>query len=86
MDIENYLKDMIVAIRRRSVVSDAQVDFVFDQSLQLGDKQIGLDSMDLAEIVARIQKDFGITLFEGENVVNTWGDVIQLLDGRKLIP
>ncbi len=83
MDAENYLKDMIVAIRRRVVESDAEADFEFDRSLALGDESIGLDSMDLAEVVARIQKDYGITLFEDGYDVRTWGDVIDVLAGQK---
>jgi acyl carrier protein len=83
MDAENYLKDMIVAIRRRAVESDAEADFEFDRALALGDESIGLDSMDLAEVVARIQKDYGITLFEDGYEVRTWGDVIDVLDRQK---
>ena len=82
MNPEIYLKNLIVSIRRRAVDSDEKADFEFDQSLLLGDASIGLDSMDLAEIVARIQKDFGVTLFEGDNVVSSWGDIISLLNGR----
>ena len=83
MDIEKYLKDMIVAIRRRAVESDAEADFEFDRALALGNDYIGMDSMDLAEVVARIQKDFRITLFEDGYEVRTWGDVIDVLESQK---
>ena len=38
--------------------------------------------MDLAEIVAHVQRDFGVTLFEGDNVPQIWSDVVRIIESN----
>ena len=43
---------------------------------------LGLDSMDMAEVVATIQRDYGVMLFEGNNNPKTWDDVVRIIGGN----
>lgn len=46
-------------------------------SMHLRD-DIGFDSLDLAELTVRIEAEYNIDVFE-ENIVNTVGEIIELL-------
>ena len=48
-----------------------------NSSMNLRD-DIGFDSLDLAELTVRIEAEYNIDVFE-ENIVNTVGEIIDLL-------
>ena len=43
---------------------------------------LGIDSLDLAEIVAFIEKEFGVSPFDGTSVPKTWDDLMQTINNR----
>ena len=43
---------------------------------------IGLDSLDLAELTVRIEAEYDIDVFE-DGVVNTVGEILEKLNGKK---
>jgi len=47
-------------------------------SMHLRD-DIGLDSLDLAELTVRIESEFGIDIFEN-GIINTVGEIIKILE------
>ncbi|GCD78811.1 acyl carrier protein [Schleiferia thermophila] len=43
---------------------------------------LGLDSLDLAELTVRIESEYGIDIFE-EGIVNTVGEIVNKLNALK---
>jgi acyl carrier protein len=51
-----------------------------DSSLRLLDPVLGLDSLDLAEIMVAVEKECGVSPFEAATPPRTWSDIIDLVD------
>jgi len=51
-------------------------------NLKLRD-DLGLDSLDLAELTVRIENQFGIDIFEN-GIVNTIGEIINILEKKNV--
>lgn len=75
---KRYLEDLVIRIHRRN----SGLERVLDLSEPILSGKYQVDSMDLAEIVATIQKDFGLTLFEDNKFPRVWGDVVEILDSH----
>ncbi|MFO1496827.1 MAG: acyl carrier protein [Verrucomicrobiota bacterium] len=52
---------------------------ILDWNWRLLDAALGLDSLDLAEVVAGIERRFGISLFDQPSPPHTWEDVKRLV-------
>ena len=42
-----------------------------------------LDSLDLAEVVVRVEKEFGVKPFDGERPPRTWMELLEVVEGLK---
>jgi acyl carrier protein len=74
--IERSLQELILAIHRRNGGELKHVDF----SLRLLHPDLRLDSLDLAEIMAAIEKQFGKSPFEAAEAPKTWQDIVLFLE------
>lgn len=70
------IAELVLGIHRRNGGQLPSLDF----SLPLLDRSLGLDSLDLAEIMAAVEKEFGQSPFDSGEPPRTWGDVVDLLD------
>jgi acyl carrier protein len=50
-----------------------------DFQSSLNDARWQVDSMDLAEIVARIHRDFGVLVFEQSIQPVNWADIVRII-------
>lgn len=48
---------------------------------KLLDPDLGLDSLDLAEVMAALEREFGVSPFE-HGAPRTWGEVIEAIEKR----
>jgi acyl carrier protein len=79
--IEKFLQDLILTIHRRNGGRLESVDFSF----RLLDPGLLLDSLDLAEIMAAIEKQYGRSPFDSPEAPRTWADIGRFL-GRIEVP
>ena len=71
----SYIENLILRIHKRNGGSLNSLNY----DLELTHPTLGLDSMDMAEVVATIQRDYGVMLFEGNNNPKTWNEVIDII-------
>jgi acyl carrier protein len=79
--IRSRLSSLVLGVHRRNGGTLPHLDF----AARLLDPTLLLDSLDLAEVMAAIQKDFGVSPFEG-SPPRTWNDVATTIEnscGRK---
>ena len=69
--IETDIEALVMAIHRRNGGLRKRLN----PGLRLLDPALGLDSLDLAEIVVAIEKQFGISPFNVAEPPRTWGDL-----------
>ena len=74
----SYIENLILRIHKRNGGSLNSLNY----DLELMHPTLGLDSMDMAEVVATIQRDYGVMLFEGNNNPKTWDDVVRIIGGN----
>lgn len=73
--IERDVMSRVFGVHRRN--GGAVVERGLD--LAIADPRLKLDSLDLAEIVASLEKQYQIPIFEQPTTVRTWMDVCWLL-------
>lgn len=66
---------MVLVVHRRNGGARQSLDF----SMRLLDPELRLDSLDLAEIMAVVERRFGRTPFDGAVPPSTWGEVVASL-------
>ena len=71
------ISGLVLGIHHRNGGGLAAVDF----SLPLLDPVLRLDSLDLAEIMAAIERECGVSPFE-RGAPRTWAEVVRLVGGR----
>jgi len=69
------LADMVLAVHRRNGGSLDALDF----SLRLLDPTLKLDSLDLAEIMVAVEREFGVSPFDAPSPPQTWGELRSLI-------
>jgi hypothetical protein len=67
----SQLEELVLSVHRRN----GGTLLALDWSWRLLEAELGLDSLDLAEIVAAIEKHHHVFLFDAEIPPRTWGDV-----------
>ncbi|MHB8524395.1 MAG: phosphopantetheine-binding protein [Limisphaerales bacterium] len=63
---------MVLRVHRRNGGRLAHLN----SALRLLDPTLGLDSLDLAEIMVAIEKEFGVSPFDSPSPPRTWADVV----------
>lgn len=76
MSHQERISELVLALHRRN---GGQLQSV-DLSLPLLHPALALDSLDLAEIMAAIEKEFGASPFDSPQPPRTWRDVADFLD------
>ena len=72
--MENYLEQLIMDILKKNGNS-RKIDLSENTMLR---EDLGLDSIDMAEMTVRIENDYNIDIFE-DGVVNTIGEILDKL-------
>jgi acyl carrier protein len=74
-ELSAHIENIVLGIHRRNRGSLARLDF----NLPLLAPVLGLDSLDLAEIVVEIERRFGVSPLEGPRPPRTWLELQQRL-------
>ena len=72
LTIERQIEQMVLTVHRRNGGTLAALDGQW----RLLDKRLALDSLDLAEIMVAIERQFGVSPFEAPQPPRTWKEVI----------
>ena len=80
-DSEREISSLVLAVHRRNQGRLIALDLRW----RLLEPALGLDSLDLAEIVAAIERRFAVSLFDAGQAPATWADVARAVgtSGRK---
>lgn len=79
---KEHLEKLVLGIHRRNGGSLS----ILDLNCRLQDPALGLDSLDLAEIMAAIERDFGWSPFESNPPPRTWSEVVVGIQSRPIKP
>ena len=71
------IEDLVLSIHRRNGGTMASLDW----NLALMAPELDIDSMDLAEIIAHLEKGFRFNPFDAPEPPRTWADMRDLLLG-----
>jgi acyl carrier protein len=74
-DLSAHIENIVLGIHRRNRGSLTKLDF----NLPLLAPVLGLDSLDLAEIVVEIERRFGVFPLESPRPPRTWHELQRLL-------
>lgn len=80
-DIEDYIQSLVVELHQRQGGGEGQPELDFQS--HLNDERWRVDSMDLAEIVARIHRDFGVLVFEQASTPVYWADIVRIITDHR---
>lgn len=69
------LERLVLTVHRRNGGTRTSLDF----DTELLGPEFGLDSLDLAEIMAEVERRFGVSPFEAAEPPRVWQDVIKLV-------
>lgn len=75
--VRSRLSALVLGVHRRN--GGSQSVLRFDQRLL--DPALILDSLDLAEIMAAVEREFGVSPFEG-TAPRTWGEVAEVVEAQ----
>ncbi len=70
-DPDHFIESLVLSIHRRNGGSLTRLDF----KMRLMDPLLELDSLDLAEIMAGIEKAFGRSPFDAPRPPRTWDEL-----------
>jgi acyl carrier protein len=73
-----FIQELILSIHRRN---GGQLQAV-NLDLRLLDPSLQIDSLDLAEIMAAIERQFGKSPFDAPEPPRTWRDILLFLNGQ----
>jgi len=77
--IDPGLERMVLAVHRRNGGTLENVD----ARLRLLDPKLKIDSLDLAEIMVAIEREYGASPFDAAPPPRTWGDMSEWVVGRR---
>lgn len=77
-EIANRLETLVLTVHRRNGGDRLRLDF----EARLLAPELRLDSLDLAEVMVAIEREFGVVPFEATPVPRTWRDVLELVAPR----
>lgn len=70
------LAALVLAVHRRNGGQLEQLDF----GSRLQAPELRLDSLDLAELMVAVEREFGVAPFDAPEIPRTWGDILRLLE------
>ena len=73
--IPSELERLVLSVHQRNGGRLAALDWQW----RLLEPVLGLDSLDLAEIMVGIERQYGISPFETSTPPKTWGEVVEVL-------
>ena len=74
--VESRIESIVLSVHKRNDGMMLKLDF----DLRLLDSKLGLDSLDLAEIVVVIEKEFEVSPFDFSPPPRTWLDMVQICE------
>ena len=77
--IDPRLESLVLAVHRRNGGTLLNLD----PASRLLDSKLKIDSLDLAEIMVGIERDYGKSPFDAPHPPRTWGDVSEWIAGLK---
>lgn len=75
VEIRARIESLVLSVNHRNGGPLGRLDF----SLRLLDPSLGLDSLDLAEVVVDLEKQFGRSPFDSAKPPRTWEELAQRL-------
>ena len=75
-EVAKRLAELVLTVHRRN----GGTREVLDGDLPLLAPELGLDSMDLAEIMVAVEREFGVEPFGGDSAPRTWREVVAILE------
>ena len=78
-DAARAIESIVLDVHRRNGGAASRLDF----GLRLLDPSLGLDSLDLAEIVAALEKQFHFSPFDAPGPPRTWGELLTQLEEKQ---
>ena len=75
MEVRARIESLVLTVNRRNGGHLSGLDF----SLRLLDPTLGLDSLDLAEIMVEIERHFGRSPFDALRTPRTWEELVDSL-------
>ena len=76
MDVRARIESLVVSVNHRNGGTLAQLDF----SLRLLDPAVGLDSLDLAEVMVDLERQMGRSPFDSPRPPRTWDELAVVLE------
>jgi acyl carrier protein len=76
VEIRGRIEALVLSVNHRNGGTVDRLDF----SLRLLDPGVGLDSLDLAEVVVDLEKQFGRSPFDSARPPRTWEELAQSLE------
>ncbi|HNQ87855.1 MAG TPA: hypothetical protein PKM73_04395 [Verrucomicrobiota bacterium] len=77
--IEQRISRLVLGVHRRNGGTLEQLDF----SVRLLDPVLRIDSLDLAEIMVEVEREFGGSPFDAPRPPRTWADVVRFAEGGR---
>ncbi|MCF7708271.1 MAG: hypothetical protein K9N52_05170 [Verrucomicrobia bacterium] len=79
MNPEELITSLVLKIHKRNggVLRDFSLD------MRLMESALMIDSLDMAEIMVEVEREFGISPFDQLEPPRTWRELIGLIEGRE---
>ncbi len=74
-DPRTFVEELVIAIHRRNGGSAVRLDF--DSGFL--SPRLKLDSLDLAEVFAQVERDYHVSPFDSDKPPRTWGELVKQL-------
>ena len=76
------LEQLVLKVHRRNGGTRIALDF----ETELLGPELGLDSLDLAEVMVEVERRYGVSPFEQTKPPRVWKDVVDLLEQKSTAP
>jgi acyl carrier protein len=78
-DVHQHIESIVLHVHKRNGGKLDKLDF----DLRMLDPQLGIDSLDLAEVMVEIERQFGVSPFESGQAPRTWAEVVRFIEEGK---
>jgi hypothetical protein len=77
--ISSHVEALVLSVHQRNGGRHGKLEWHW----RLLEPSLGIDSLDLAEIVVSIEKEYGRSLFDNAPAPRTWADVLAILQQER---